>query len=421
MVASAASSSAMVPSGPTAQERAEANALMASTETMMKFGFMSMSLTYFSSLNMIRAMRKVGAANTVLANPSLQGGGGMAGNPMAAMAAAMGGAAGAGGGMGGMLPQAALGATGGTFRPAPRAGETTRDSRPDVSLWTVADVGAWMDTLSLGQYKDAFADAAVDGAFLFDLTDEDLRNTLGIEHALHRKKVLHAIRRLSDRERAAQADRAFGGDAGQPSMLMDASMGRPPAGLGPEASMASSAGGMPQLALTGAGPSGSRPQSVAAAPGASQAAPAGAGALRLDELMAWVRFNRSKKVSEALRGLPDRPYDNVATRVQYVPDYGTQYEETVARLPFHINKANEHGNTLLHEACQQGHARIAKFLIKKGANPNHQNAQGQTGMHYAMVYGHSELGAWLVDPDGGAADDGIMNRDGLTPYDGLAA
>ena len=58
--------------GPTPQERAEANALMASTETMMKFGFMSMSMTYFSSLNMIRAMRKVGTANTVLANPLLQ-------------------------------------------------------------------------------------------------------------------------------------------------------------------------------------------------------------------------------------------------------------------------------------------------------------------------------------------------------------
>ncbi|NCW51722.1 MAG: hypothetical protein EBV89_10760, partial [Betaproteobacteria bacterium] len=38
----------------TVQQRAEAAALMASTETMMKFGFMSMSLTYFSSLNMIK-------------------------------------------------------------------------------------------------------------------------------------------------------------------------------------------------------------------------------------------------------------------------------------------------------------------------------------------------------------------------------
>lgn len=88
--------------GPTPQQRAEANALMASTETMMKFGFMSMSLTYFSSLNMIRAMRKVGAANTVLSAPSM-GGGGAAG-----LLAAMAG----GGGGAGPNPLAALAAGG---------------------------------------------------------------------------------------------------------------------------------------------------------------------------------------------------------------------------------------------------------------------------------------------------------------------
>ena len=33
----------------------------------MKFGFMSMSLTYFSSLNMIRAMRATGALETLMA------------------------------------------------------------------------------------------------------------------------------------------------------------------------------------------------------------------------------------------------------------------------------------------------------------------------------------------------------------------
>ncbi len=44
----------------------QAAQLMQSTETLMKFGFMSMSMTYFSSLNMIRAMRKVGATDTVM-------------------------------------------------------------------------------------------------------------------------------------------------------------------------------------------------------------------------------------------------------------------------------------------------------------------------------------------------------------------
>ena len=45
-------------------------------------------------------------------------------------------------------------------------------------------------TLALGQYREAFMDAAVDGAFLYDLDEDDLKNTLGIEHRLHRKKII---------------------------------------------------------------------------------------------------------------------------------------------------------------------------------------------------------------------------------------
>ena len=49
---------------------------MQSSETLMKFGFMSMSMTYFSSLNMIKALRQVGAHQTLLAGGSGGGGGG---------------------------------------------------------------------------------------------------------------------------------------------------------------------------------------------------------------------------------------------------------------------------------------------------------------------------------------------------------
>ena len=58
------------------------------------------------------------------------------------------------------------------------------------------ELGAWRmlvngyHRLHLVQYREAFADAAVDGAFLMDLNDADLRNTLGIDHSLHRKKLL---------------------------------------------------------------------------------------------------------------------------------------------------------------------------------------------------------------------------------------
>merc|ERR1712238_278047 len=41
-------------------KKQQAAELIDSTETMMKFGFMSMSMTYFSSLNMIKAIKKIG-------------------------------------------------------------------------------------------------------------------------------------------------------------------------------------------------------------------------------------------------------------------------------------------------------------------------------------------------------------------------
>jgi hypothetical protein len=53
-----------------------------------------------------------------------------------------------------------------------------------------------VQTLSLGQYSEAFIDSAVDGEFLYDLNDDDLKNTLGIEHRLHRKKILNCVHRL---------------------------------------------------------------------------------------------------------------------------------------------------------------------------------------------------------------------------------
>ena len=69
--------------GPTNKEKKQAAQLMQSTETLMKFGFMSMSMTYFSSLNMVRAMRTVAATDTVMAavhensaNRELSSGGG---------------------------------------------------------------------------------------------------------------------------------------------------------------------------------------------------------------------------------------------------------------------------------------------------------------------------------------------------------
>jgi hypothetical protein len=67
------------------------------------------------------------------------------------------------------------------FKPSLKPGQMPGQETLKVSAWSVDDVARWLQTLSLGQYREAFVDAAVDGAFLYDLDDDDLRNTLGTE------------------------------------------------------------------------------------------------------------------------------------------------------------------------------------------------------------------------------------------------
>lgn len=121
--------------GPSAKDKRQAAQLMQSTETLMKFGFMSMSMTYFSSLNMIRAMRSVGATDTVM--------GALAHN-------ANGVGLGAGGGGGGGDEGRALaieqnekfGAE--PFLPALKPGQLPGQESLEVSAWSVDDVARWL-------------------------------------------------------------------------------------------------------------------------------------------------------------------------------------------------------------------------------------------------------------------------------------
>ncbi len=165
-------------SGPSMQEKKQAAQLMQSTETLMKFGFMSMSMTYFSSLNMIKAMRTVSAQDTVMAAladidtqkslSKIDNGGITSGDSKSKQ----------------------------DFLPDLKKGQLPGQEALRVSAWSVEDVSKWLQTLVLGQYVEAFVDAAVDGEFLYDLNDDDLKNTLGVEHRLHRKKILNCVQRL---------------------------------------------------------------------------------------------------------------------------------------------------------------------------------------------------------------------------------
>jgi ankyrin repeat protein len=103
--------------------------------------------------------------------------------------------------------------------------------------------------------------------------------------------------------------------------------------------------------------------------------------------------------------------------VPYIEDNGTAYKDAYEKLSFHINKADEHGNTMLTLACQNGNVKVSKFLISKGANPNHQNNQGQSPGHFAVAYQFFDLSTWLF---ANGASDTVENKFGLTPYDGLS-
>jgi DNA-binding response OmpR family regulator len=104
--------------GPSQQQQQQAAALMQSTETLMKFGFMSMSLTYFSSLNMIRAMRATGALETILAGKNVSGG------PMA------------------MISQAGQPGSGlKKFTPTLKGASLPGQEEEDPRAWSVEDVG----------------------------------------------------------------------------------------------------------------------------------------------------------------------------------------------------------------------------------------------------------------------------------------
>lgn len=77
---------------------------------------------------------------------------------------------------------------------------------PSPYTYTVlTDPSPRAQTLALTQYQEAFISAAVDGAFLYDLSDDDLKSSLGVEHRLHRKKIINSILRLKEAERTRSA------------------------------------------------------------------------------------------------------------------------------------------------------------------------------------------------------------------------
>eukprot|EP01083_Nonionella_stella_P088864 247905_1 len=81
-----------------------------------------------------------------------------------------------------------------------------------------------------------------------------------------------------------------------------------------------------------------------------------------------------------------------------------------------VDAVDEHGNTCLHVACQNGNKRMIKTCLRWRSNINIQNKDGNTPLHYLFAYKYEELAAYLISK---GAKDSIHNKFGLTCYDGL--
>lgn len=316
--------------------RQEATHLMDSTEAMIKFGFMGMSMTYLGSLNLMKSIKKVATNDTVIQS--------------------------------------------GAQQELPTAIKTTAPPLITTSSgkWKVEDVLEWLSSLNLGQYRDAFQYGSVDGSLLFALNEEDLVNTLGVEHKLHRKKLLLSIDQLR-RENfpsitssvVSPQQQVLSGDSFHSRSEVEAPLGSVPI-------------------------------------------------LDVEAVFSWVRHQKLDTLRHALQGIPDKRFDEINVRVQFVDGIGTFYVEDYDKVKFSMNKTDEYGNTMLHIAAQNGNVKIAELLIEKGCNPNHQNKQGNTPGHFAIAYKFYDFATWFFDDDGGGGNDLISNSSGLGAYDGIA-
>lgn len=77
---------------------------------------------------------------------------------------------------------------------------------------------------------------------------------------------------------------------------------------------------------------------------------------------------------------------------------------------------DQFGNTIFHVACQNGHKRVAKLVIKYGGDMDDQNYKGQTGLHFLFAYGFADIGEYFIEK---GADESIMNEAGLSAREGI--
>lgn len=309
----------------------QSQAMFASTEELMKFQFMSMSLSYFSSLSMLKNLRDINADTTAAAITSTA--------ETAAVAAAAAAAA--------NIPAMTRLKVGGadlmtaasTLKQQQLAQQLADEDTakrmqlqplpPEVRDWSVDDVGRWLDALALPQYKQAFAEGAVDGAFLLELRPEDMADVLGVTHKLHVRKLVVARNKLlplTQQERA-QLD-AVEHEAGASAARTQASV--------PDA----------------------------------------------DTVFSQARNGRLKRVVESLdAGFPVDEEDEKGNTLLLLAcqNVNMKMVELLVAKRANVNHKNAQGNTALHFAmAYDADGALGEYLIARGADDTIENAFGLT-------------------------------------------
>ena len=93
-----------------------------------------------------------------------------------------------------------------------------------------------------------------------------------------------------------------------------------------------------------------------------------------------------------------------------------QLNNFIDKNEIEVDEQDDKGNTMLLVACQNGHKRMAKIVLRRGANINIQNYLGNTPLHFCFQYGFAKLGAYLITK---GADPEIRNNNGFLCTEGL--
>lgn len=426
---SAAAASATATKAKEHEKKTEA--IFNNTEELMKFQFMSMGLTYFSAMNMLQGLRDINSDTTSSA---------ISASAETAVAAAAAAAAaniptmkkldlGADELLSAVEEKEKMKAL---ERKKQLEEEKNHQEEPfptDINAWTVDDVSRWLKTLSLGQYIKAFREACVDGEFLMELTPDDLKDVLGVEHALHIKKILFAREKLRNLVPSARRlDSVKSSITGHFSMLNDTYQQQPST---KQSSRNSSAN--PSFRQNS-----NRPINPTPPPDNEEEDDEDLDQEEKEERGEEGDNNNTHLLDSTALGNTNNDLvdthnidndnndlDNEENREGYDRDQVFNFcsHGRVKKVQealdhgFDVNTVDVNGNTLLIIACQEVLKPMVEFLISRKCDVDFKNRQGNTALHFAMTNDPTgTLGQLLMDA---GASDMIENNYGLTPYDGI--